>query len=65
MCTPGVALGSASGDNIEQLIDAGADVNQIHGTLLPLHCAAMVGDCDALLLLLDRGAEVGNINCCG
>ncbi len=41
------------------VIFQGADVNQIHGTLLPLHCACMVGDSYSLDLLLQRGAEVG------
>ena len=45
-------------DDIEQLIDAGADVNRIHGTLLPLHCACMVNDAYCIQLLLEKGALV-------
>jgi len=45
-------------DNVEQLLDEGAEVNRLHGTLLPLHCACMVGDCDSLSLLVQRGADV-------
>lgn len=45
-------------EDIEVLIDQGADVNRIHGTLLPLHCASMVSDCVAVRLLLQKGAKV-------
>ena len=45
-------------DDIEDLIEAGADVNRLHGTLLPLHCACMVSDSDTLKLLLEKGAKV-------
>ena len=45
-------------DDIEALLDAGADVNRLHGTLLPLHCACMVGDSDCAELLIQRGAQV-------
>lgn len=36
----------------------GADVNRMHGTLKPLHCACMVADADCVELLLEKGAEV-------
>lgn len=36
----------------------GADVNRMHGTLKPLHCACMVADVDCVELLLEKGAEV-------
>lgn len=49
-------------DNVEQLLDEGAEVNRLHGTLLPLHCACMVGDCDSLSLLVQRGADVNAID---
>lgn len=45
-------------DDVEDLLDQGADVNRLHGTLLPLHCACMVNDPDVALLLLQRGAQV-------
>ncbi|CAG2197447.1 ASB8 [Mytilus edulis] len=38
--------------DIEDLIDAGADVNRLHGTLLPLHCACMVSDNETLKLMM-------------
>lgn len=37
----------------------GADVNRLHGTLLPLHCACMVSDSYIVRLLLRKGAKVG------
>ena len=37
---------------------SGADVNRLHGTLLPLHCACMVSDSYILRLLLQKGARV-------
>lgn len=45
-------------DDIEQLIERGADVNRLHGTLLPLHCACMVSDSLVLKLLIRKGAKV-------
>lgn len=45
-------------DDIEQLLEDGADINRLHGTLLPLHCACMVADSYCLQLLLQKGAEV-------
>ena len=45
-------------DEVEQLLDDGADINRLHGTLLPLHCACMVADSYCLRLLLQKGAEV-------
>ncbi|GFR69863.1 ankyrin repeat and SOCS box protein 8-like [Elysia marginata] len=53
---------SDSDDDIEGLIQAGADINRIHGTLLPLHCACMVGDRDVLQLLLRKGATVNAVD---
>uniref|UniRef100_A0A0B6Z561 SOCS box domain-containing protein n=1 Tax=Arion vulgaris TaxID=1028688 RepID=A0A0B6Z561_9EUPU len=49
-------------DDIDALIESGADVNHRHGTLLPLHCACMVGDSDILRLLLKKGARVDEID---
>lgn len=49
-------------DDIEDLIEAGADVNRLHGTLLPLHCACMVSDTDTLKLLLEKGARVNDVD---
>ncbi len=45
-------------DDIEALLDEGADVNRQHGTLLPLHTACMVSDSYCLQLLVERGAQV-------
>ncbi|KAL4217274.1 Ankyrin repeat and SOCS box protein 8 [Mactra antiquata] len=45
-------------DDVEQLIERGADVNRQHGTLLPLHCACMVSDNYVLRLLIRKGARV-------
>lgn len=40
------------------MLSQGADVNGMHGTLKPLHCACMVADTDCVELLLQKGAEV-------
>ncbi|GFN90488.1 ankyrin repeat and socs box protein 8-like [Plakobranchus ocellatus] len=53
---------SKADDDIQGLIEAGADVNRIHGTLLPLHCACMVGDVEILKLLLRKGAKVNAVD---
>ena len=45
-------------DTVLDLINKGADVNQAHGTLLPLHCACMVSDNEMVQLLLRKGAKV-------
>ncbi|KAH7977657.1 hypothetical protein HPB49_003144 [Dermacentor silvarum] len=45
-------------EGIEELIRQGADVNQSHGTFLPLHCACMVGDATSVAVLLKWGADV-------
>lgn len=47
-------------DIIISCMPKGADVNRMHGTLKPLHCACMVADADCVELLLEKGAEV----CC-
>lgn len=47
-------------DDIEHLIKSGADVNQPHGTLLPLHCACMVSDTYCLKTLLENGARIND-----
>uniref|UniRef100_A0A8C2EIE9 Ankyrin repeat and SOCS box containing 8 n=1 Tax=Cyprinus carpio TaxID=7962 RepID=A0A8C2EIE9_CYPCA len=52
------AIRSFPHDNVEDLIRRGADVNRMHGTLKPLHCACMVADADCVELLLEKGAEV-------
>lgn len=44
--------------NENVLLSQGADVNRMHGTLKPLHCACMVADADCVELLLEKGAEV-------
>ena len=49
-------------EDIEELIDLGADVNRQHGTILPLHCACMVSDEESLLTLIKRGARVSLIS---
>lgn len=45
-------------DIIILFMPKGADVNRMHGTLKPLHCACMVADADCVELLLEKGAEV-------
>lgn len=52
------AIRSFPHDNVDDLIRRGADVNCMHGTLKPLHCACMVSDADCVELLLEKGAEV-------
>uniref|UniRef100_A0A8C2H1S3 Ankyrin repeat and SOCS box containing 8 n=2 Tax=Cyprinus carpio TaxID=7962 RepID=A0A8C2H1S3_CYPCA len=52
------AIRSFPHDNVEDLIRRGADVNRMHGTLKPLHCACMVADADCVELLLEKGAEL-------
>ncbi|XP_028681682.1 ankyrin repeat and SOCS box protein 8 [Erpetoichthys calabaricus] len=49
-------------DNVEELIRRGADINCMHGTLKPLHCACMVSDADCVELLLEKGAEVNALD---
>ncbi|CAI9738498.1 repeat and SOCS box 8-like [Octopus vulgaris] len=49
-------------DDIEELINNGADVNQPHGSLLPLHCTCMVSDAECLQLLLQNGARVNDLD---
>ncbi|XP_002736456.1 ankyrin repeat and SOCS box protein 8-like [Saccoglossus kowalevskii] len=51
-----------STDDVEDLLNQGADINGASGTLLPLHCACMVSDSHVLRLLLDRGAEVNAVD---
>lgn len=51
---------SGDDDDVEQLIERGADVNRLHGTLLPLHCACMVSDSFVLKLLIRKGARVND-----
>ncbi|XP_067687281.1 ankyrin repeat and SOCS box protein 8-like [Haliotis asinina] len=53
---------AGANDDVEHLIDLGADVNGIHGTLLPLHCACMVSDSNCLRLLLQKGARVNEVD---
>ncbi|KAK7112414.1 ankyrin repeat and SOCS box protein 8-like [Littorina saxatilis] len=53
---------STANDDVEQLLDAGADVNGLHGTLLPLQCACMVNDQYCIQLLLERGALVNAVD---
>ncbi|XP_052812290.1 ankyrin repeat and SOCS box protein 8-like [Mya arenaria] len=54
------SFGSTDDDDVEQLIERGADVNRQHGTLLPLHCACMVSDSYILRLLISKGARVND-----
>ncbi|XP_064646754.1 ankyrin repeat and SOCS box protein 8-like [Lineus longissimus] len=49
-------------DDVEELLEAGAEVNQSHGTLLPLHCACMVSDVYCLRLLIEKGADVNMLD---
>uniref|UniRef100_A0A8V1A2D6 Ankyrin repeat and SOCS box protein 8 n=1 Tax=Gallus gallus TaxID=9031 RepID=A0A8V1A2D6_CHICK len=56
------AIRSFPRDNVEDLIGRGADVNCMHGTLKPLHCACMVADADCVELLLQKGAEVNALD---
>ncbi|NXN17514.1 ASB8 protein, partial [Indicator maculatus] len=56
------AIRSFPRDNVEDLIGKGADVNCMHGTLKPLHCACMVADADCVELLLQKGAEVNALD---
>lgn len=49
-------------DSVESVLAEGADVNQMHGTLLPLHCACMTGDDYYVKLFLDHGAEVNAVD---
>ncbi|KAJ6654735.1 hypothetical protein lerEdw1_006598 [Lerista edwardsae] len=56
------AIRSFPHDNVEDLIRRGADVNCMHGTLKPLHCACMVADADCIELLLEKGAEVNALD---
>ncbi|MGH0181623.1 UNVERIFIED_CONTAM: hypothetical protein FKN15_007196 [Acipenser sinensis] len=51
------AIRSFPHDNVEDLIRRGADINSMHRTLKPLHCACMVADADCVELLLEKGAE--------
>lgn len=50
-------------EDIDDLIDMGADVNRMHGTILPLHCTCMVSDEENLLTLIKRGARVSCKKC--
>lgn len=50
-------------EDIDDLIDMGADVNRMHGTILPLHCTCMVSDEESLLTLIKRGARVSFKKC--
>lgn len=47
-------------DDVENLIEQGADVNRQHGTLLPLHCACMVSDNYNLQMLIRKGAKIND-----
>ncbi|XP_033629614.1 ankyrin repeat and SOCS box protein 8-like [Asterias rubens] len=49
-------------ESIEGLIAEGVDINQAHGTLLPLHCACMAGDSECIKLLIQNGAEVNAVD---
>jgi len=49
-------------DDVQDLISQGVDVNQAHGSLLPLHCASVVGDARAVKLLLEGGAQVDKLD---
>ncbi|MBN3301727.1 ankyrin repeat and SOCS box protein 8 [Amia ocellicauda] len=56
------AIRSFPHDSVEDLIRRGADINGMHGTLKPLHCACMVADADCVELLLEKGAEVNSLD---
>jgi len=53
-------------DDVAHLLEQGADVNKLHGTLLPLHCACMTGDAVIVAMLLQHGAQVSSLQflCC-
>jgi len=48
-------------DDVSRLLEQGADVNKLHGTLLPLHCACMTGDAVIVDMLLQHGAQVSHL----
>lgn len=52
------AIGGGFANRGFAALSQGADVNGMHGTLKPLHCACMVADTDCVELLLQKGAEV-------
>ncbi|KAH9498594.1 hypothetical protein Btru_007700 [Bulinus truncatus] len=49
-------------DDIEVIIESGADVNRRHGTLLPLHCACMSFESEVVRLLLLKGARINEVD---
>ncbi|XP_077561204.1 ankyrin repeat and SOCS box protein 8-like [Haemaphysalis longicornis] len=57
-----IGVGGTRQEDIEQLIRQGADVNQAHGTFLPLHCACMMGDASSVAVLLKWGADVNRFD---
>lgn len=56
--TPATSIGSEDCEDVEELIRQGADVNQPHGTFVPIHCACMVGNSEIVTTLLKWGADV-------
>lgn len=56
------AIGGTRQEDVEELIRQGANVNQAHGTFLPLHCACMVGDASSVAVLLKWGADVNRFD---
>ncbi|XP_042200233.1 ankyrin repeat and SOCS box protein 8 [Callorhinchus milii] len=57
-----IAIRSFPHDSVEDLIRRGADINCMHGTLKPLHCACMMADMDCVELLLEKGAEINAVD---
>lgn len=57
-----IGVGGTRQEDIEQLIRQGANVNQAHGTFLPLHCACMMGDASSVAVLLKWGADVNRFD---
>ncbi|XP_074659505.1 ankyrin repeat and SOCS box protein 8-like [Tubulanus polymorphus] len=49
-------------DDVEYLLELGADVNCTHGMLMPLHCACMVCEIETAKLLIARGANVNAVD---
>ncbi|XP_022644282.1 ankyrin repeat and SOCS box protein 8-like [Varroa destructor] len=47
---------------VENLLREGADVNQAHGTFVPIHSACMMGSVEIVAVLLKWGADVNQLD---